>query len=523
MGDLLFLFFFYCTHRLKIQGTCSGCFIRHLLLLLLLWCDCFEAGFELLGFCLKGETQCHVTYNPPWHLTNISPGKALVSDGMEKNIREAMESQFIHFKGGMGGAVRSTALQAFIIKLSMYLFDSPLHNSSSSFRLVPVLPGLQVTKPHKCHAPRLAMVKSHREWNRSSLPTLLQTAHSTIAWLKGSWEQTTRTASCGAKTKEKKKKKDKEKEQGLTWGPCGKNYTPALFCEFHNIGRSTLLYQALWIAPTALSRPSCPPACPAVVLPLRRCRPQGAVAGGHRARCGRRDVNIQSEYRLSSAFPRTWPLPELPWGRGISSVKQSSGSRQALAVGAGCHRAGNLPPQVSGQKLLYVKTSSQRYLKMLDVDWIMCKNTMARIPAGIPCWAGRSGEGGCYLLGWHPRVLRGWRLRLGSQPFLLAPVPGHHPTWFKLLPLQDPPCSPSSSTRFFGTSQSGCVRHLAPRQPPLQLRQVFTKSKCDQRSSMTALLQSSALTGMRLLSRHLANGPLVLVNFLSVCKIFRLI
>lgn len=111
-----------------------------------------------------------------------------------------------------------------------------------------------------------------------------------------------------------------------------------------------------------------PPACPAVVLALPRCRPQGAVAGGHRARCGRRDGNVQSEYRLSSAFPRTWPFPELPSGGGISSVKQSSGSRQALAVGAGCHRAGNLPPQVFGQKSLYVKTSSQRHLKMLDVD-----------------------------------------------------------------------------------------------------------------------------------------------------------
>lgn len=56
-------FLFHCTHCLKIQRTCSDCFIRHLSLLLLLWCDCFVAGFELLGSCLKGETQRCVAYN----------------------------------------------------------------------------------------------------------------------------------------------------------------------------------------------------------------------------------------------------------------------------------------------------------------------------------------------------------------------------------------------------------------------------------------------------------------------------
>ena len=73
--------------------------------------DCFEAGFELLGSCLKGEPQCRVTYNPPWHFTDISSGKALVSAGMEKKIREEMASQSIHFKGGLREPLLPRCLQ----------------------------------------------------------------------------------------------------------------------------------------------------------------------------------------------------------------------------------------------------------------------------------------------------------------------------------------------------------------------------------------------------------------------------
>jgi len=111
MGDHFFIFFSCCMKCLKIHGTCSGCFVRCLLLLLLLWCDCFEAGFELLGSCLKGEPQCRVTYNPPWHFTDISSGKALVSAGMEKKIREEMASQSIHFKGGLREPLLPRCLQ----------------------------------------------------------------------------------------------------------------------------------------------------------------------------------------------------------------------------------------------------------------------------------------------------------------------------------------------------------------------------------------------------------------------------
>lgn len=271
------------------------------------------------------------------------------------------------------------------------------------------------------------------------------------------------------------------------------------------------------------------PACPAVLLPLPRCHPQDAAAGGHRAWCGRRDGNVQSEYRLSSAFPVKWPFLEqrpLSSGGTISSVKWSSSSRQALAVGTGCHHAGNLPPQGSGQTSLYVKTFSQRHLTMLDGDWCVRTRSQASLPvphAGqgeadrqdveplLPAGAGTRGCSWPGPCGWEASLSSWLRSQvvtcLGSSSFpsriLLA-----------LLLL---------STRFLGASQSGRARHLAQRQPPLQLRQVLTKSKCNQRSNMIALLQSSALTGMRPSSRHLANGLLVLMNFLSVCKIFRLI
>lgn len=178
-----FLFFFDSTHCLKIHGTFSNCSIRHLLLL---WCDFFEAVFELLGSCLGGATQGCVIYDPPWYFTYISPGKASAFSVMaRKNIREAMGSQLTHFMGGVGGGAESTtAPQVFVIQLSVYFLNSPLHNSSS--RLAAVLPGLQVTNVTHCSSPWL---NHTRRRNGIYLPALLQAAQSTMAELKGSWEQ----------------------------------------------------------------------------------------------------------------------------------------------------------------------------------------------------------------------------------------------------------------------------------------------------------------------------------------------
>lgn len=204
---------------------------------------------------------------------------------------------------------------------------------------------------------------------------------------------------------------------------------------------------------------------------------------------------FQSEYTLSSAFPVKWPFLEprlLPSGGIITLVKWSSSSScQVLAVGAGCHYAENLSPQGFDQKSLW--KSLPRATRRCQIVTELCikpqLHTLLLVPHDgqgeadrrevgllLPAGAGTWGCSWPCSCGWKaslcPRVWSQVIVHLGSSSFpsriLLA-----------LLLL---------STKFFWASQSGCACHLAQWQPPLQLRQVLTKSKGGQRSSVIPLL-----------------------------------
>lgn len=142
-----------------------------------LW-SCFWA-VEIL---FDGGSQAYVTYDPPWHFTNISPGKALAFSVMEKKkkSRKQWKANSHISRGDVGGGAESTsAPQVFVIRLSMHFLGSPLHNSSSSSRLAAELPALQVTNLHKRHPLRLSAVKSHREekWEPSANSSASSSKH----------------------------------------------------------------------------------------------------------------------------------------------------------------------------------------------------------------------------------------------------------------------------------------------------------------------------------------------------------
>lgn len=138
-----------------------------------------------------------------------------------------------------------------------------------------------------------------------------------------------------------------------------KNDTRALSCEFHNVGRSLECADSsvLEIQLLQPSQPCCWP-CPGVPSRLWQVGTEQGVAGG--VGCSK-----QAQTVLCSSCKVTAPRAQAaPYLKG----KWSSSSHQVLAMCAGGCHPGKLPSLSSGQKSLYMKSSSQRHLAKLDDD-----------------------------------------------------------------------------------------------------------------------------------------------------------
>lgn len=209
----------------------------------------------------------------------------------------------------------------------------------------------------------------------------------------------------------------------------------------------------------------------------------GWVVGEHRAWCGRRNGNVQREYRVSSAFPVKWLFLEqrpLPSGGNISLVYRvaAAAARHLLWVQGATMLGISLPSSQAKSHYtwkhlprgtwqcwmvieLYIKTWSHASLLVPHAG----QGEESRHDVGLllPAAAGTSGcfwPGPC---GWEASLSSG----VGSQ---VVTHLGSSSLPFRILL-----ALALLSIRFFRANQSVCAWHLALRQPPLQLRQVLTK------------------------------------------------
>lgn len=152
-----------------------------------LW-SCFWA-VEIL---FDGGSQGYVTYDPPWHFTNISPGKALAFSVMEKKKNHGSNGKPIHiFQGGMWEVeLKAPVLPRCLLFVFQCIFwalhYTTVHHPSGLQQSFQPSRSPTCTNVIPCGSPRLNHTAKK---NGSHLPTLLQAAQSTMAQLKGSWEQ----------------------------------------------------------------------------------------------------------------------------------------------------------------------------------------------------------------------------------------------------------------------------------------------------------------------------------------------